>query len=57
MDRASDYGSEGVGSTPARRASFSGSGLVAMALGLGPRDRRFDSCLPDHLFLKIFKIK
>lgn len=34
MDRASDYGSEGVGSTPARRAS-PGSGLAWQSARFG----------------------
>ena len=30
---------------------MTGSGLVAKAPGLGPGDRRFESCLPDVLNL------
>ena len=51
LDRASDYGSEGYGfdSFRARHIRFiRGVAQLGRALGLGPRGRRFESCLPDH---------
>ena len=38
-----------MGSTPIGR-SLTGSSSVGRALGLGPRGRRFESCLPDRKF-------
>ncbi len=43
-----------MGSTPFGRAIFyllfREVAQLGRALGLGPRGRRFESCLPDHLF-------
>ena len=53
LDRASDYGSEGYGfdSYRARHLKFNyifrEVAQLGRALGLGPRGRRFESCLPD----------
>jgi hypothetical protein len=39
-----------MGSTPFGRAIFYREvAQLGRALGLGPRGRRFESCLPDHL--------
>ena len=42
-----------MGSTPFGRAIifslYRGVAQLGRALGLGPRGRRFESCLPDHL--------
>ncbi len=43
-----------MGSTPIGRAIFLYNREVAQlgsALGLGPRGRRFKSCLPDHFYI------
>ena len=32
------------------RVHLSGISEVGIALGLGPRDRRFESCMPDNIF-------
>ena len=56
MDRASDYGSEGYGfdSCRARHIYFLRNvAQLGRALGLGPRGRRFESCLPDHATTKL----
>ena len=39
-----------MGSTPAGRAIYFYGNVAQLgrALGLGPRGRRFESCLPDH---------
>ncbi len=41
-----------MGSTPVGRAIivFREVAQLGRALGLGPRGRRFESCLPDHSF-------
>ncbi len=47
-----------MGSTPIGRANFKKQSNILLrevaqlgrALGLGPRGRRFESCLPDHFF-------
>ena len=36
-----------MGSTPIGRAYFTEVAQLGRALGLGPRGRRFESCLPD----------
>jgi hypothetical protein len=38
------------GSTPLGRAIKREVAQLGRALGLGPRGRRFESCLPDHLW-------
>ena len=38
-----------MGSTPAGRAIIREVAQLGRALGLGPRGRRFESCLLDHL--------
>ena len=49
LDRASDYESEGC-RFDSRRAHhiIREVAQLGRALGLGPRGRRFESCLPDH---------
>ncbi len=37
-----------MGSTPFGRAILREVAQLGRALGLGPRGRRFESCLPDH---------
>ncbi len=53
LDRAFDYGSKGYGfdSYRARYITLREVAQLGRALGLGPRGRRFKSCLPD--FCKI----
>ena len=61
LDRASDYGSEGYGFDSFRARHIyndaikprykRGVAQLGRALGLGPRGRRFKSCLPDHLII------
>ncbi len=50
LDRASDYGSEGYGFDSFRARHIREVAQLGRALGLGPRGRRFESCLPDHLY-------
>ncbi len=38
-----------MGSTPFGRAILREVAQLGRALGLGPRGRRFESCLPDHI--------
>ena len=52
LDRASDYGSEGYGFDSYRARLLREVAQLGRALGLGPRGRRFESCLPDSDFLK-----
>ncbi len=47
MDRASDYGSEGYGFDSCLARHNREVAQLGRALGLGPRGRRFKSCLPD----------
>ena len=37
------------GSTPLGRVSYREVAQLGRALGLGPRGRRFESCLPDQI--------
>jgi hypothetical protein len=56
LDRASDYESEGCRFDSCRAHHLSFIREVAQlgrALGLGPRGRRFESCLPDHELVSI----
>ena len=48
LDRASDYGSGGCGFDFYWAHHFREVAQLGRALGLGPRGRRFESCLPDH---------
>ena len=48
LDRASDYGSGGWGFEFSRARHLREVAQLGRALGLGPRGRRFKSCLPDH---------
>ena len=41
-----------MGSTPIGRVLLREVAQLGRALGLGPRGRRFESCLPDSDFLK-----
>ncbi len=52
LDRASDYGSEGYGFDSFRARHIREVAQLGRALGLGPRGRRFESCLPDQEELK-----
>ncbi len=45
------------GSTPLGRAIHREVAQLGRALGLGPRGRRFESCLPDHELLRTTKIE
>ncbi len=48
---------EVMGSTPIGRAYFLREvAQLGRALGLGPRGRRFESCLPDNLRKRIIKL-
>ncbi len=51
LDRAFDYGSKGYGfdSYRARYITLREVAQLGRALGLGPRGRRFKSCLPDSI--------
>ena len=53
LDRASDYGSGGCGFDFYWAHHFREVAQLGRALGLGPRGRRFESCLPDHYELYI----
>ena len=54
MDRASDYGSEGCGFDFCWAHHIREVAQLGRALGLGPRGRRFEACLPDHLHIFLF---
>ena len=52
LDRALDYGSKGWEFDSLWAYHFREVAQLGSALGLGPRGRRFKSCLPDHLEYK-----
>ena len=45
---------EVIGSTPIGRTNLREVAQLGRALGLGPRGRRFESCLPDSLKIYIW---
>ena len=61
MDRAFDYGSRGYGFDSYRARHFimiinyiREVAQLGRALGLGPRGRRFESCLPDYFLIPFY---